>query len=291
MATADPAAEAPASGTNGLDQPAAALAEVLEAQPDSSPAPEPVPEPAPEKPKVVFRHSSLHQAAYGGDAEDIMKFLKAGADINALDKDSIKANHWSDLTGHWAARAGPTASAALWDASRAEVGLMGNTGDRPLHRATYGEHPDTVELLLDNGADIDARNEKGWTALHVAALCGNTRVMKILIGRGADVNAADHEDVTPLHMAAESGCYDAAKLLLLSMADANARDKQGITPLHWAVYGAHSRLTRLLLSRGARLNTRDKAGRTPKRWAAIRLHRVGGHGDMCNWLALRGGIE
>ena len=289
---ASPAAADQAPGVSASDLPDEASAPAPETQPAAPPAADhPVSEPAPEKPKVVFKHISLHQAAFDGDMEEVAKFISAGADVNSPDKDSIKANHWSDLTSHWASKAGPTATAAIWDASRAEVGLMGGTGDRPLHRATYGEHPEVVELLLENGADLNARNEKGWTALHVAALCGNTRVIKILLGRGADVNARDHEDVSPLHMAAESGCYDAARLLLVSMADPNVQDKQGITPLHWAVYGAHNRLARLLLSSGAKLNTRDSDGRTPKRWAAVQILRVRGHGDLCNHLALRGGIE
>ena len=287
-AAAEPVAIVPEpdAAAKGVDSPAAAVAPGTEAKSAETVASVTV-----EEPKVVFKHSSLHQAAYNGDLADVRKFIEAGADVNAVDKDSIKSSHWSGLTSHWAAKIGPTATAALWDANRAEVGLMGSTGDRPLHRATYGENSEVVELLLENGADVNAKNEKGLTALHVAALCGNTSVLKILIGKGADVNARDNEDVTPLHMAAESGAFDVTKLLLLSMADVNAQDKQGITPLHWAVFGAHDRVAKLLLSRGAKLNVRDTDGRTPKRWAAIQLLRVTGHGDLCNSLALRGGIE
>ena len=243
------------------------------------------------KDAIMPRCRSLHEAAQKGDVEDMQRILKLGVNINASHGDGIKVRNWSAITANLAAQTGPPAVAQLWAAQRAEVGAMALAGDRPIHRAAYGNQPDAAVFLLENGADIDAKNERGWTALHWAALCGNTRVLKTLLAAGADPNARDQDDATPLHMAAEVGCLEAAKALVLFNADVNADDKYGITPLHWASFDGQSKLVSFLIAHGAKVNARDKSGRTPKRWAAINLLRMRGKGNVPNKLMLHGGVE
>lgn len=243
------------------------------------------------KDAIMPRHRSLHDAAQAGDIVDMKRILALGIDVNAPNGDGTKIRRWSAMTSSLAAEAGAPAVAQLWAAGRVEAGAMSGTGDRPLHRAAYGDQAAAITFLLENGANIEARNERGWTALHLAALCGNTRTIKTLLAAGADPNAPDQENVTPLHMAAEAGHLDAAKALLLFNANVNAVDKHGITPLHWAAFDGRRQMVSCLLAHGAKVNARDNEGRTPKRWAAINLLRARGKGDVPNKLMLHGGVE
>ena len=75
-----------------------------------------------------------------------------------------------------------------------EKGIFGNT---PLKVAAVWGDPDAIHLLLDAGADIDARNEHGFTALHHAAQQGHIAAAKALIQRGANLALLDDEGRTP----------------------------------------------------------------------------------------------
>ncbi len=55
----------------------------------------------------------------------------------------------------------------------------------PLILAAWNNHLDMVRLLLDRGADANAEDLTGWTALHAAAFAGNTEIMQLLLERGA----------------------------------------------------------------------------------------------------------
>jgi len=77
----------------------------------------------------------------------------------------------------------------------------------PLHRASYNDHADVIELLLRRGANVNARTECGWQPIHCAAKWGNSNALRILVSLGsADVNARTDGGLTPLHLAAS--CKD-----------------------------------------------------------------------------------
>lgn len=64
---------------------------------------------------------------------------------------------------------------------------------------------DVVQLLLDNGADVHARNRYGSTPLHRVASAGYKDVAELLLARGAEVNVMNNKGQTPLHKAAIAG--------------------------------------------------------------------------------------
>ena len=113
-------------------------------------------------------------------------------------------------------------------------------------------HLDIVELLLDNGADINAvsRNRFTATPLQGAAAAERLELARLLIARGANVNCRGEEGVAPLHEVAGNGQMEFAKLLLAHGANVNAKDDKGQTPLSVAIEYKHPEIAQLLREHG-----------------------------------------
>ena len=103
-------------------------------------------------------------------------------------------------------------------------------------RGDNGEHPEEVEALLANGADIHARNSKGRTALHTAAKAGFARVVRLLLNSRADIEALDAKGDTPLMAALNSTIRNKEKqqaviwILLEHGANVQHLNRQGKSP-------------------------------------------------------------
>jgi TonB family protein len=116
---------------------------------------------------------------------------------------------------------------------------------------------DDVRTLLDQGTDVNARNEDGWTPLLFAAMGGHAEVVALLLERGADVNARSMrtEDgdsaVTALILAARYGHADVVSALLDGGAEVNATSRNGLSPLEAAASGGNTEVVTLLVERGA----------------------------------------
>ncbi|UNQ73406.1 ankyrin repeat domain-containing protein [Infirmifilum sp. NZ] len=117
-----------------------------------------------------------------------------------------------------------------------------------LHFAAGIGDLEKIRMLLERGADINARDNIGWTPLHFAAIAGKLDVARLLIEKGADVNARGVFGDTPLHYAAMNGHLDVVKLLVDSGADVDARDEYGRTPWDLARERGHVEVVRLLES-------------------------------------------
>ena len=91
-------------------------------------------------------------------------------------------------------------------------------------------HPNVAAVLLDRGAEVNAKTNNGWTPLHEAALNGHATVAALLLDRGAEVNAKTNNGWTPLHEAALNGHATVAALLLDRGAEINSKDNNGRTP-------------------------------------------------------------
>jgi TonB family protein len=133
-----------------------------------------------------------------------------------------------------------------------------------------GSHKDVVEFLLDNKADVNARDGGGDTPLHLAMSMGTKDLMaarreiaKMLLANKADINAKNNYGRTPLHTAVERGQQGLAEVLLADKADISSRDNIGFTPLHLAVYAGRKDMADFLLANKADIHAKDRDGDTP----------------------------
>lgn len=70
-----------------------------------------------------------------------------------------------------------------------------------------------VEILLQGGADSNAKQSGGWTSLHEAALLGAEDIVKLLVENGAQIQVKKDDDQTPLDVAIENGQENVINLL------------------------------------------------------------------------------
>ncbi|KAM0425178.1 hypothetical protein ACHAPT_009495 [Fusarium lateritium] len=158
-------------------------------------------------------------------------------------------------------------------------------GRTPLSWAALEGHEAVVWLLLEKGADIEAKDNDGLTPLLLAAMMGREAVVRLLLEKGADIEAKDNDGLTPLSLAVVMGHEAIVRLLLEKGADAEAEDNDGQTPLSRAVVMGHEAIVRLLLEKGADAEAEDNDGRTP-------LSRAAQMGDEAVvWLLLEKGAD
>ncbi|HZM01881.1 MAG TPA: ankyrin repeat domain-containing protein [Candidatus Saccharimonadales bacterium] len=123
---------------------------------------------------------------------------------------------------------------------------------------------ETLKLLLNKGADVNAKDTNGTTALMGAVMTGRTDAAKLLLDKGADINAKDYSVGTPLMIAAYQGNASMVKLLLDNDADINTKVIGVLddTALMSAVMSCNTNVVELLLDKGASINQKDSRGQT-----------------------------
>ena len=141
-----------------------------------------------------------------------------------------------------------------------------------LHLACAQAGLPLVELLLENGADVNATDFADHTPLHGAAFAGNADIINALLARKADPGARNRQRVTPLLHAALRGSALAVEALLRGGADVKVLDNLGESALHRAATGGHVEVLKLLLDRGADVNVRDRQGQSALHQAAQQGH-------------------
>jgi ankyrin repeat protein len=136
----------------------------------------------------------------------------------------------------------------------AEIDTMDLAGDdwTSLMYAAYNGHEEIADILIENGAQIDARNAGDGTPLMLAAGSGRRRIVEKLLDAGADIEAKTVDGQTALITACMGGDAEVVKLLISRGADMNARDSYRHTAMQWAAHEGHIDLVRLLQQAGAR---------------------------------------
>ena len=130
-------------------------------------------------------------------------------------------------------------------------------GITPLLAAARNNQEECCDVLINRGANIEARDRHERTPLILASIRGHERVCKLLLRRKADVNARDENGDTSLILATHYERDNACKLLINKGADINAHSNAGWTALDCAVRNHHLSLMKHLLSAGVQID--DKA--------------------------------
>ena len=265
----------------------------------------------------------LHAAIFRGYKGVVEQLLVAKADVNAADKQGQTPLQLAAVGGKAAmvkllrehGAHDPTVdiyeAAGSGDLAAARVLLQGRPdlvsvnilfGMTPLQWAVQKGHLDMAELLLDNKADVNAKDILGETALHYAARNGRPDLVAILLSHGAKINTRNKAGQTPFQLATEGNHKDVINLLgghggkggampkvdifeAAGTGNAEAvrellekhpglvskKSRTGDTPLHVAAMNGRTEVVKLLLAGKADVNARNDYGVTP-------LHNAAGNG-------------
>ena len=150
-------------------------------------------------------------------------------------------------------------------ANGANINAVDDQGETPLHQAARNGHQDVVELLIANGAQIKPLAKDGSTPLYLAAWSRHKNIAQLLLDRGA---------VMEVDIAVMLGDYELVNDYLARGVDANSKftkgSAKGISFLNKAIADKHKNLVELLITKGAKINEKTGAfGFSPLHQAAL----------------------
>ncbi|RZC41502.1 Ankyrin repeat domain containing protein [Asbolus verrucosus] len=153
----------------------------------------------------------------------------------------------------------------------AELDVVDEDGNTPLHKAVQHRHKGAIKLLLryDQGRTVNRTNKEGQTALHIAVKQDEEDLVEMLVRKGARIDVVDNEGDTPFDVGFHRGNIVCAEgLLNFDNFDVNKHScQQGKTLLHYAVAENSLEFAEWLIRNGASINATDIDGYTP-------LHRA-----------------
>ena len=152
-------------------------------------------------------------ALYHGHPEIAQLFVKRGARLSFPEACAL----------------GDSGALKLLDRDPSLLNAYSEDGYPPLGLAVFFRHPDLARALIERGADVNAaaKNPQRVAPVHAAATVQDRATMRLLLERGADPNARQQMGFTPFHSAASRGDVEMAKLLMEFGADPKARTEDG----------------------------------------------------------------
>jgi ankyrin repeat protein len=170
---------------------------------------------------LVARHPGLDvfEAASIGDNTRLATLVTAEPNlVTAYSPDGFTALHFTCFFGN-------TAGARLLIDADADVHAMTRNAmaNRPLHAATAGGHTEICIMLLQNGAEPNARQHGGWTSLQGASQQGNVELVEALLTHGAEPSLAADTGDTALDLAGRAGHTGVVRILSAQIAASTSK--------------------------------------------------------------------
>jgi len=187
----------------------------------------------------------MMDAATIGNSEEVLKTVRMGFDINAVNYDRQTALHLMARQGYH------TDMEALLNEG-ADVNARDRWGKTALQEAIHNGHEHAVQLLLKWNSKMYIEN--GASSLCTAASEGNVNLCTILLENGLDPNVGDYDRRTALHLACAEGHNRVVSLLIWKKADLGLKDRWGVTPLQDAIKARHDLVVELLCKEGVSLD-------------------------------------
>ena len=208
-------------------------------------------------------HSPLHVASSSGSLEFVKLLVAAGAGVRVTDNEGATCLLFAAVHG-------------CTETVRYLVGVEGveveHTDDiygrTALHWALHTQHADVVQVLIDAGANIEAKDKKGYSPLLFACVIGELVLVKKLVAAGAGVRVTNDEGTACLAIAASRGHTETVRYLVdLPEVEVDHADDEGRTALHWALYTKHADVVPVLIDAGADIEARCNDGYSPLLYA------------------------
>jgi ankyrin repeat domain-containing protein 50 len=240
----------------------------------------------------INEHTALHTAARSGQLVMVPLLVHMGADVKAMSKSGtplhLSAMGRRDFIGLGHNSCKHEAVAQFLLQNGAEVDSRDDTGITPLMYAAKAGHVAPIQLLIEAKANIDIQDNNGNAPLHWAAADGQEEAVQLLILRGAKLNVIDAAGKSTLHWAVEGGFTAVVKLLLATNGiDPDLKDAQDMAPLSYAAAAGHEAIVKLLLATNkVDSDTMSICGQTPLSWAA-----EGGHKEVVELLLATGKVD
>jgi ankyrin repeat protein len=184
-------------------------------------------------------NTPLHLASGYGHPEIVDQLLIRGADINAQDQSYRTPLHRASYD---------LASARLRLVIYLDLNADINGQTNHWQIPTFSRMVDTVQILINHGADVAALDMTQQTPLHIASSSGVVEIARLLIKHGADVDAQNEIHSTPLHLASSK---EIVQLLVEHGADVTAQDWSHKTPLHLVSSWVSAKLASFLFPLGS----------------------------------------
>ncbi len=192
----------------------------------------------------------IHDAAWDGDLAGVQAELDKGVDVNEPDR-----SFFNLAPLHYAAGYGFKEIAELLIAEGADVDAKTTTGGTPLFNAA-GNNKEIVELLIANGADVNAQVVPGAHQFTVGDTAldftGSSEIIDLLRKHGGMTGEEMRTGMTPLHAAARKGLKEVVELFIANGADVNVKDRVGETPLDFAINKNRTETADLLREHGGK---------------------------------------